>query len=128
MRRYMYIGAGGFGGAVLRFAVKNLQLMNNSYDAFLNILAANTLGCFFLGLFLSISFKMLGIDSDLKLGISTGLLGAFTTFSTLCKDTIVLAEKNVYIAVGYMIISILLGFSAILLGEAAAKLVIWNYE
>jgi CrcB protein len=126
MRRYVYIGVGGFGGAVLRFAVKNMQLMNNDYDALLNIWAVNTLGCFILGLFLSISFKILRIDPDMKLGISVGLIGAFTTFSTFCKDIIVLAERSIYIAALYTGMSLLLGFAAILAGEAAAKMIMRN--
>lgn len=128
MWRYVCIGIGGFGGAVLRFWVKNMQIMSNGYDSYLNIIIANILGCFLFGLFLSITSKIMGIDSGIKLGITTGFLGAFTTFSTFCKDTVTLAEKSLIIAALYMTMSILLGFTAIFSGEAAAKMIIRTKE
>jgi CrcB protein len=50
------------------------------------------------------------MDNNLKLSITTGFFGAFTTFSTMCKDTYLLIELGKYcILFLNLLISILLG-------------------
>jgi CrcB protein len=68
-------------------------------------------------------------DTSLRLGIATGFLGAFTTFSTLCKETVSLIHQGDYFsAVSYITVSTMLGLAAVYFGivlarEAVAKLV-----
>jgi fluoride ion exporter CrcB/FEX len=54
----------------------------------------NVLGAFALAFILTIAFEIWTFDSDIRLGVTTGFLGAFTTFSTLCKETVGLMQNG----------------------------------
>ena len=128
MRKYIYIGIGGFLGAILRFLSKNMPIYNYHENVPLNTLFINVTGCFVLALVLTVAFEIWKFDADIRLGIGTGFLGAYTTFSTLCKETSELLFKGYYFsAVSYITLSVVLGLAAVYLGvvlarEAAAKL------
>ena len=119
MRKYIYISIGGALGAVLRLAI-----MRNPYNGNfpLNTLAINIVGTFILALFLTTAYETMEIDVYLRLGVSTGFLGAFTTFSTLCKETASLMVSGEYIlAISYIIVSAMLGLAAAYFGVALAR-------
>ncbi|MDD4321100.1 MAG: CrcB family protein [Acidaminococcaceae bacterium] len=53
------------------------------------------------------------------------MIGAFTTFSTFCKETVELMVGGKYfLAASYMVVSSILGFAAIYLGTVLARKVI----
>lgn len=122
MKKYVAIGLGGFLGAILRVVIKDLKLF--SYDgAFpLNTLIINVSGCLLLSLLLTIAFEVWEMDESVRLGIATGFLGAYTTFSTLCKETVSLLTNGDYtIASLYIILSTGLGLLAVYLGIIVAR-------
>ena len=111
MKTYVYIGAGGFVGAVIRYLVKGMQL--SGYDGVmpLQTLAVNTLGAFVLAFLLTIALEIKEFNYKLLPGLSVGLLGALTTFSTLCKEAVSLTMSGyVFDAVAYILFSVLAGF------------------
>jgi len=117
MRKYIYIGCGSFMGAVLRYLIKNIQIQNNYESIPFNTLFINVLGAFLMAFLLMIVFE----DATLRLGITTGILGAFTTFSTLCKEICsLMKDGDYYSAVLYMTASILLGLGAAYVGMLLA--------
>lgn len=128
MRKYIYIGIGGFLGAILRFLTKNIPIYSYHENVPLNTLFINVTGCFILALVLTVAFEIWKFDAEIRLGIGTGFLGAYTTFSTLCRETSELLFKGYYFsAVSYITISVLLGLAAVYFGvvlarEAASKL------
>lgn len=122
MRQYYYIAIGGMMGAVLRVVFKNIQLWNKvgtlPYDTFL----VNVIGSLFLALFLSLTVELFNFKVELRLGLTTGFLGAFTTFSTLCKEIANLLFQGQYtIAFLYMIITVVFGLFATWVGIFIAK-------
>jgi len=122
MRKYLYIGIGGFLGAIFRFSVKNVQLADNIANIPLSTLFVNISGCFFLAFILTAAFSFIKLDADIRLGLSTGLLGAYTTFSTLCKETVQLLENGMYLAsFAYISLTVLLGFAAAYAGFVTAR-------
>lgn len=125
MRRYALIGIGGFAGAVLRYTLKNLEALHISSQFYFNTVIINITGCFILAFFLRLVFDIWEIDSDLRLGIASGFIGAFTTFSTLCRETVNLFLGNsVFFSFLNLLLSIAAGLAAIYLGDMAAKKVI----
>ena len=65
------------------------------------------------------------LDAAIRLGIATGFLGAYTTFSTLCKETAELIYRGDYFsAIIYIAISIVLGFAAVYFGIVSARKVV----
>jgi CrcB protein len=74
-------------------------------------------GSFLLAFLLTAALKSVRFDSDLKLGLTTGFLGAFTTFSTFCKEVYLLINsRNYSITALYIILSVIFGFTAAYIG------------
>lgn len=125
MRKYNFILIGGALGAVLRLAIKNIHISNYNESIPLNTLIINVTGSFILALFLTVAFEVMEFDADIRLGVSTGFLGAYTTFSTLCKETVVLMANGEYFsAISYLTVSIILGFTGAYFGVVLAREVI----
>lgn len=126
--KYFYIGIGGAFGAILRAWIKGIELTNYKENIPLNTLLVNISGSLILALFLTIAFEIWELNANLRMGIATGFLGSFTTFSSLCKETVTLFHEGYYFsAISYLSISVFLGitfayFGIILAREAVAKI------
>ena len=122
MRKYSYIAVGGMLGALSRFAIKNSHLISQYKSIPVATLFVNITGSFILAFFLTLAFKIKRIHVELRLGIATGFLGAYTTFSTLCKETVTFIRNGDYFwASGYSIGSAVLGLVAAYLGTILAS-------
>jgi len=122
MRRYIFIGIGGFLGANLRYLIKNWQLLDTRGDFPFDTLIINGTGCFILALFLGFAFEILEVNPDSRLGISTGFIGAFTTFSTLCREAVMLySSGEPLMSAIYVFLSIAAGMLAIFMGFSISK-------
>ncbi len=122
LRKYFFIGIGGFLGAILRFMIRSTPIHNYNEFIPINTLFINITGSFLLALITTILLEDLEFDTDLRLGICTGFLGAYTTFSTLCKESYELIFKSHYLAsLSYVMSSLLLGVVCAYLGSIVAK-------
>jgi len=121
MKKYIFIGIGGSLGAVLRFVIKAIQI--GAYKNMpVNTLLINAVGSFMLAFTLTVALEICELDAHVHLGITTGFLGAFTTFSTLCKETVELMRHGFYnVALFYPAISAVLGFAAAYSGVYLAR-------
>ncbi len=125
MRKNIYIMLGGAAGAVLRVLVRNMELFQCTSGLPYSTLVVNFTGALILAFFLTVSFEISNFDPDIRIGFSTGFLGAFTTFSTLCKETAMLMFNGDYSsAILYIVLSCVLGFAAAYVGYILAKKVI----
>lgn len=80
------VGLGGAGGALLRYLIsEGFRSHEYPYGTF----AVNVLGSFLLG-FATFS----GVGGDTGLLVGTGMLGAFTTFSSFSFETVRLWETG----------------------------------
>ena len=121
LRKYIYIGCGGFAGAILRYLIKQIHIQNYRENIPLNTLLINISGAFVLALVLTIAFEVWEFDPDIRLGITTGFMGAFTTFSTMCKETVELMHSGYYFsAISYITISTMLGLGLTYFGIVLA--------
>lgn len=128
MKKYTLIAIGGMLGAILRYFIKNIHISNYSEVIPISTLLINISGSFLLALILTVCFEIYELDADLRLGIATGFLGAYTTFSTLCKETVNLMVKGEYYsAIGYIGITAILGFAAVYFGVVVAREVISKF-
>jgi CrcB protein len=122
MRKYIYISVGGALGAVLRLAIGNVHIWNYDGNIPIGTLGINIVGAFILALFLTVTYEQMEVVTDLRLGVSIGLLGSFTTFSTLSKETVTLMAGGEYFsAIAYMTASVTLGLGAAYLGVVIAN-------
>ena len=84
-------------------------------------LAVNAIGSLAIGLFGGWSARF-GWSEALRLSLTTGLCGGFTTFSTFSKESIALAESGRWSAfAAYAFGSVAVGIAAVALGYWAAR-------
>ena len=89
------VGAGGFFGAVSRFALSGwVQRITGSSFPY-GTLTVNMLGSFLIG-FLLLYFEQ-SVAPQQKALIMTGFLGALTTFSTFSLETVLMLQQNLYL-------------------------------
>ncbi|EFB5563071.1 fluoride efflux transporter CrcB [Campylobacter coli] len=91
----LVVGFGGFIGAILRMLSINLVNKFFPYSISLGTLFVNVLGSFMMGLLFSYAHHK-GLSPALKSFISTGFLGAFTTFSTFSYENLLLLQSGNY--------------------------------
>lgn len=119
----IYIGIGGFIGAVARFLVT--KFCNNYFPNFpVGTLIVNLSGSFLLGL-IAYAFLMGKIISpEFRHFMTIGFLGAYTTMSSFAYESFRLMELSDYFFFGLnLILNIVLCILAIYAGrELAAKL------
>lgn len=128
MRKYIFIGFGGFLGAILRFWIKSIPLQNYKELIPINTLFINVTGSFILALITTIALEVLKMNADIRLGICTGFLGAYTTFSTLCKEASLLVNKGYYFSsLSYITNSVVLGLAGAYFGVVVAREVVQKY-
>jgi len=109
--RLLFVGIGGSIGSVLRYSIYyNMLAINGDWFPFLGTLLANLLGAFALGWFTSILLLLKKLPDDLAAAIGTGLIGSFTTFSTLSVELSLLLQEGQYLlAICYVFISMIGG-------------------
>jgi fluoride exporter len=113
---------GGFIGAVLRFEIG--EWMPVITDGFpWSTLLINLTGCLFLGWFLTITLQKNQVRPEIRLGLSTGMTGSFTTFSTFSVQAVYLfTSGHSLIASMYIILSVVGGIGLSILGVILARL------
>lgn len=118
MRKYIFIGIGCFLGSISRYSIFAVY----SGDFPLDTLLINVTGSFLLAFIITTALELWHFDSDVRNGLTVGFLGAFTTFSALCKETVELLYGEYYItAFLYILLSTILGLGAAYLGIVLAR-------
>ena len=120
MNLWLWIGLGGFIGALLRFLLSGI--MQSKANVFpLGTLGVNFIGSFFMG-FIMYSSEFGGLFSEeARVFLTMGLLGSFTTMSAFSYETFKLLEQNELLLVSINVIgTVLLTIFAIYLGKIAA--------
>ncbi|MCO4100627.1 fluoride efflux transporter CrcB [Gemmatimonas sp.] len=114
------VAIGGAAGSVLRYLAT--LLMTPATAAFpLATLLINVAGSFLLGL-LSRLFDAPDSNQLLRLALTTGLCGGFTTFSTFSAETLLLLQQGrTGRAVAYIALSLTLGLGAAALGLTVGR-------
>ena len=89
----MWVGAGGFLGAALRYAVTVIALRFLPSTFPYGTLLVNLTGCFAIGL-LAASFDLRATGLAPRLFWIAGVLGGYTTFSAFGYETLVLLRQG----------------------------------
>ena len=85
-------------------------------------LIVNIAGSFLMGLLAGYFAFRPGVDQHLRLFLTTGILGGFTTFSAFSLDAALLIERHSYgAAAGYMAGSVAASVAALFLGLAMVR-------
>ncbi len=109
MTMYLSVGIGGIIGALLRFFISQWFLSLDSLP-FIGTIFVNLTGCFLLGYLQGIS-RVYELPGWFVVGIGTGLIGAYTTFSTFSMEVVhYLNQGLIIIAFTYIVISSVGGY------------------
>lgn len=121
MKKIAAVGVGGAVGTLLRCALYRISLFSNpAYHA--ATLIINTTGSFLLALLVILFVRTIHVSAEMRLAVTTGVMGGYTTFSTMCKDTVAFLQAGRFLpAAAYLLLTVLLGLSAAWLGIAAGK-------
>jgi CrcB protein len=115
------VAAGGALGAVSRYALTSgISQLHDLRGA--GTLLANILGAFLLGAVVGLTEERWSLSEPVRTGITVGILGGFTTFSTYMYDVISHAEDDRWLtSVAILALTIALGLVAMTAGLAAGR-------
>jgi fluoride exporter len=117
----VFVGA-GIGGA-LRHGVNvgSARLMGNDFPY--GTVLMNVVGSFIMGLLAGYFLLRPGIAQHMRLFLTTGILGGFTTFSAFSLDTALLIERHAYwLAAAYVAGSVAASILALFAGMSLFRI------
>ena len=115
------IGAGGFLGAITRAYVVYLSNKHFSYEFPVGILFVNLLGSFLIGALFAV-FAQYTVGDSLKSFLTTGFLGALTTYSTFAIESFFLLETSLLLGISNMALNL---FGTVLAAASGYKLLLF---
>jgi CrcB protein len=123
MRGYLLVFVGGGMGAALRHGI-NVAFARWFGTSFpYHTLFENVSGSLVMGLLASYFVMTTGSSQSLRLFLTTGILGGYTTFSAFSLDTVLLVERHHYgLAAIYVIASVLGSLGGLALGAGLIRL------
>ncbi|HEY1555114.1 MAG TPA: fluoride efflux transporter CrcB [Kofleriaceae bacterium] len=124
VQNILVVGIGGFLGSVLRYLV-GLWTQARGWTAFpWATLIVNVMGCFLITLILTIA-AAITMKTNLRLFLTTGIMGGLTTYSTFDYETTKLFQDGSPLsAVANLGATVVACFVAGLLGIALARLLV----
>lgn len=121
MLDFIFVGLGGFLGAVLRYGLTLIPTKNPQPFPVITLLI-NVIGSLCIGLIALWMSKNSNLDSRLILFLKVGICGGFTTFSTFSLETVGLIKSgHIVLALVYVLLSTALGVLACFLPQCAVK-------
>lgn len=116
MKALLFIFLGGGIGSVLRYLI-SMCINQRTAGVFpWGTLAVNISGCVLIGFFYALSSRM-QISNEMRLLLTIGLCGGFTTFSTFGNESLQLLKSGLYLSFfAYVCGSLILGISGVMLG------------
>lgn len=119
----MIVGLGGFIGTVGRFLISRYFQVNFTSVFPWSTFAVNVIGCLLIGMIYGISEKGDVFSPEIRLFLTVGICGGFTTFSSFSNDAFLLLRQEEWIRFAfYTSMSIFLGLLAVYGGRIIIKL------
>ena len=119
---YLIVFAGAGLGGVARHGVNTLAA-RLGYAFPMGTMVVNILGSFLMGFLAAWFSHRMGLSQHVKLFLTTGILGGFTTFSAFSLDAALMWERGAWAPLAaYAIGSVLLSVAALFAGMAAVRL------
>lgn len=116
MVNLLYVGAGSCIGGMARYLVGRLLPITSSGFPW-GTLIVNLLGCFILGVIFGFLNKNVCLSDGIKLFLTVGFCGGFTTYSTFMYENFCLiADGRLLQLLVYMSLSIIVGLILTIVG------------
>ncbi|HIW43435.1 MAG TPA: fluoride efflux transporter CrcB [Candidatus Prevotella stercoripullorum] len=123
MKNIMLVALGGAAGSVARYLLSK-AIQDTAATAFpWGTMAVNVAGCLLIGLLYGLAAgDGTRLGADLKLMLTVGFCGGFTTFSTFANESLTLAKSgDALLSAAYIGSSVALGVLAVAAGAQLAK-------
>ena len=122
MNHFIIVAIGGAAGASMRHFVGMLALRTFGSGFPYGTMICNLAGSFLMGLLVELLALRFNAGTEVRLLLTTGLLGGFTTFSTFSLDVVTLTERGqMGVALFYVALSLAGGIVALFAGLSAAR-------
>jgi fluoride exporter len=123
--RYLLVAVGGALGSMARYWVGGLapRLFGEGFPY--GTLVVNVVGSFLISAVMGVSLNTTAIPVHLRIFLTTGIMGGFTTYSAFNYETLALLQQRLWVTGGLNIAVTLLGcLLAGLLGLFLARLLV----
>jgi len=118
----LFIGLGGFAGAVTRYLVDGAVMERTAGGFPWGTFVINITGSFVLGLLFALTAERAILPADIRGPLMIGFLGAYTTFSTWMLESWRLIEGGAYLAaLGNLVGSVVVGLVAVVAGLVVGR-------
>lgn len=97
MQKLIYVGIGGFIGACLRYSISYYSPKLFGTQLPYGTLIVNIIGGILIGFIMEFSLITNLISPNLRLFLTTGIMGGLTTFSTFSYETISFFSSGSYV-------------------------------
>jgi CrcB protein len=104
LMQVLYIGLFGALGCVSRYLVSGWVYALAGRGLPYGTLVVNVIGSFLLGLLMETGLRSTMFSPELRIGLTVGFMGGFTTFSTFSLETMRLFEEGSYWQAGSNIV------------------------
>lgn len=122
IRAIFFIGAGSFVGGVARYLLSHVVQANVPSGFPWGTMVVNILGCFFIGLLYGLFERGSIMNGDLRVFLTTGFCGGFTTFSTFMHENYALLSDDRFAqCAAYSVMSFAVGLFAAYAGHWVVK-------
>lgn len=119
MAAYLIIFVGAGIGGMMRHAVNEAAVRLLGYGFPFGTLIVNVVGSFLMGLLAGYFALRMGVPQHMRLFLTTGILGGFTTFSAFSLDAALLIERHSFgQAAAYVGASLFVSIAALFAGMA----------
>ena len=124
IKAILFVGIGSSLGGIVRYLISR-YLMNMTGSSFpIGTLIVNLLGCLIIGLLYGLFDRGNLMNTNLRLFLTVGFCGGFTTFSTFMGDNFqLIKEGNFLLGSMYLCASIILGYLFLYLGYSLIKMI-----
>lgn len=124
MIQWIAVAAGGAVGATLRHAVNQIAVHVLGSGFPWGTLAINVIGSLVMGAFVGAFALFWDASQTLRLFLTVGVLGGFTTFSAFSLDSVLLLQKGQMAeAVFYILASVILSLGGLMAGMMLVRMV-----
>ena len=118
MVEILSVGLGGFLGAISRYIISMQASRLFTGRIPIGTLCVNILGGLLIGLILELNSRTNVVSPQMKLFLTTGLMGGLTTFSTFSYETVGLFSDGSYTsAMINIILNVALSFVGVIIGK-----------
>ena len=121
-RNVFLVALGSMLGGVARY-ICSLQIAERYVTEFpYGTFVVNLVGCFLVGGFYGLAERFEWFSSDLRLMLTVGFCGGFTTFSSFAYENVRLLQERDYLTFGgYVLLSVVIGLLAAFAGLWLSK-------